>query len=189
MASLPSTAGSALAQVSTSSGPHVSITNPTNGESIFAGKINVTGHASPSAGATVDSVNIRIDSGNYVRATNLAGGWSSWVMMGVNIQTTGQHKVVAKVMDSLGMTAYAAVNVTVLAIPVVPTSTIDTAIPSLAITSPTAGATVNTSTITVRGTAQDIGSGIKAIEVQLNGSSYKLATQDSAGSWSTWHAT
>src|SRR5581483_2170636 len=186
--SAPSSINAAGAQALTSTKLFVTISDPTKGETVVAGRINVTGHASPYLGSIIKSVDVRIDSGGYARATNLAGDWSSWVLVGANINS-GQHRIVARVTDRLGGSAYAIIDVTAVVTPNVQPDSSGTTPPTITITSPVSGTIVNESKIIVTGTAQDSGSGIQAVEVQINRSSYKLATPDSANNWSTWHAT
>ena len=63
---------------------------------------------------------------------------------------------------------------------------LDTGLEGLTISSPTSGATVTTSTVTISGTASDTASGIQKVEVQIDSSSmWNLAsTSDSFADWS-----
>jgi len=74
-----------------------------------------------------------------------------------------------------------------------PSSAADNTKPTLAITSPANGATVITQTgsIMIQGIASDNigGSGVKMVEVKVDGGSYATATPKSAGDWSSWTAT
>ena len=65
-------------------------------------------------------------------------------------------------------------------------TTLDTGLQGFAISSPTSGATLNTSTVTISGTASDTTSGLQKVEVQIDSSStWNLAsTSDSFADWS-----
>ena len=58
--------------------------------------------------------------------------------------------------------------------------------PSISITNPSNGATIQNGTLVVTGTASDSGSGIKFVQVKLNSGLPKTATPKAIGDWSTW---
>ena len=65
---------------------------------------------------------------------------------------------------------------------------IDTTKPTVSITSPLNGATISTGNYVVTGTASDIGSGVKLVEIKINYGSIISATPKTTGDWSTWSA-
>ncbi|MBI3638943.1 MAG: Ig-like domain-containing protein [Thaumarchaeota archaeon] len=65
---------------------------------------------------------------------------------------------------------------------------VDTTKPTISITSPLNGATVQTGNYVVTGTASDTGSGIKLVQIKINSGSIITATPKTTGDWSTWNA-
>jgi hypothetical protein len=65
---------------------------------------------------------------------------------------------------------------------------VDTTVPTVKITAPLNGATLPIGTIKVTGTAYDNlrGSGIKIVEVKIDGGTYVKAVPKTLGDWSTW---
>ena len=63
--------------------------------------------------------------------------------------------------------------------------------PSISISSPANGATVTPTSIKVQGTTVDNvgGSGVKLVQVRLDGGTYSTATPNSSGDWSVWSET
>jgi hypothetical protein len=162
-----------------STAPIVTITSPTIGTILTIGTRAITGTASDgTAGSGVSNVQVSIDAGSYTTATPKAtGDWSTW-SRSVNIATAGSHTIHAKGTDKAGNVKTISTTITVTAP--------DTTLPSVAITSPTSGATVSLSALTVRGTSSDTGSGISKVQIQLDSASYITASPKSSGDWSTW---
>jgi subtilisin len=156
--------------------PSLTITNPTGGATV-SGTVAVAATASDDKGVTqveffVNSVSIGTD-------TISSDGWSaSW---DTTQSSDGSYTVSATATDTAGQTASDSVNVTVANTPVTDTP------PTVAITNPTAGATVSR-TIAVTANASD-DQGVTQVEFFVNGVSIGIDT-DSSGGWSTsWDTT
>src|SRR5687767_8976116 len=62
----------------------------------------------------------------------------------------------------------------------------DYAAPKVAITSPATSVSLATGAIVLSGTAIDSGSGVRIVEVTLDGGTYVAATPRASGDWSNW---
>jgi hypothetical protein len=135
--------------------PTVSISAPTNGSSV-SGTVNVTVSATDNVG--VAKVEFSID--NTLVGTDTATPFAySW---NTAASTNGTHKLVAKAYDAAGNTATSsAVSVTVSG------GISDTTAPTVAITFPTAGATV-AGAIDLAATATD-DTGVTKVEFLIDG--------------------
>ena len=142
--------------------PDLVITSPADGAMLPSTLVTVTGTASDDVG--VDMVELSLDGTNYVLAT----GTTSW--SGTVTLTEGSNTIFARGTDTAGNTATVSVAVTV-----------DTANPTVAITSPADGAILNSTLVTVTGTASD-DVGVDNVELSLDGTTYVLATGTT--SWS-----
>lgn len=129
--------------------PTLTITSPASG-AVVAGSATVSGTASSTAGLA--SVQVRVDSGAWTSSPN-TGNWS--VIIDTTAYPDGAHTIYAMATDSVGRTATSSVSVTVSNAP-----------PTVAITSPQAGATVAGMT-NVSGTAGS-SAGISSVQVQVD---------------------
>ena len=142
--------------------PTVAITSPADGAVLPSTSMVVSGTASDSEG--VEMVELSLDGTTYVLAT----GTTSW--SGTLTLAEGPNTIFARATDTAGNTATVSVAVTV-----------DTANPTVAITSPADGADLASSSVTVSGTASDDG-GVDKVELSADGTTYFLATGTT--SWS-----
>ena len=154
--------------------PNVAITSPSQGASFEAGApITVSGTASDNVG--VRDVRVRVDSGGYLTATT-TNAWANWTI-NLSITAAGVHRITANARDAAGNFRTTGRDITI------GSSTPDTTSPSVAITSPEAGATV-ISPISVSGTASDTGgSGLRDVRVRIDSGAYQTAT--GTANWST----
>src|SRR6185295_1561420 len=109
------------------------------------------------------SVEVSIDGGAYALAT----GTSSWSFNAVGLGD-GPHTIDARATDS-ATNVGTATQVSV---------TVDTANPSVTITSPANGAFLNTGSFLISGTASD--TNLASVEVSIDGGAYALATGTSS---------
>ena len=157
--------------------PTVSITSPSNSATISTGNFTVTGTASD-IGSGVKSVKIKIGSGAYVTATpNLTNDWSKWFFT-LPVIKIGSTTLSAQVIDNAGYQTTTSIQLTVL----------DKTPPTVSITSPSNGATINAGNFTVTGTASDIGSGVTSVVMFVNGTNQTAAMPKITGNWSSWTA-
>jgi len=148
--------------------PTVAITSPTtNGTTVTASTMSVSGNASDNMGVT--SVSVRINGGTWNIATGMAT-WSRSITL-----ATGSNTIEAQARDAAG-------NVSAIAIRTVTYNPPDTTIPTVAIISPASnGTTMTTSSLTVSGTASD-NTGVASVSVRINGGTWNTATGTT--SWS-----
>jgi hypothetical protein len=157
--------------------PSIMITRPSEGSSVYVGRVLVEGSASDNAGGSgVQSVEVRVDDGASTPA--MAGApndWSSWTAT-IDIVGEGNHFIHAKVTD--GANNSNENSIAVLAI-------IDNISPAVQISAPSEGAQVTVidgAPISVIGTASDMESGIKIVEIELdNSGTYHPAS--GSGDW------
>ncbi|MCA1812576.1 MAG: hypothetical protein LC624_01340 [Halobacteriales archaeon] len=151
--------------------PDVSIDAPADGAAV-QGTVSIAGSASDADGV-VDHVEVRVDGG----AWQAADGTTTWSFAWDSEQAAdGPHLVEAQAVDEQGLASEVASLDVSVANP-----------PSVAITSPTAGSTVN-GVVTVAGTASDPGpaGSVASVQVAVDDGAW----QDAAGTstWSfTWH--
>jgi serine protease AprX len=174
--------------------PVMTLVAPASGAIIQGGQsIEIKGTASD-IDSGVKKVEIRTKDPDglltsYQVATSKADGdWSGWGTSRTFVKP-GVHMIYGRVTDTAGNQNWQASSVYVVI------TGSDTFKPSLKITSPLTGTTINESfsagaKVTITGTAFDSGSGVKRVEVRAISSSsspgYKLATPNSATDWSTW---
>jgi|GEM_PF-980518 len=162
----------------TSPAPNALVNGPYTGA-----PIEIRGIASVSSGTgAVGKVQVQVGDGTvYQNATLSADG--SWSLQTV-LKTAGPLNITAKATHNTKLiTASSKVSVTVSLAPQP-----DTTVPSVAITTPAAGALLNTkggptATITVEGTASD-NRGVARVEVIVDGTAPQLA--ESGNAFATW---
>jgi len=133
--------------------PSVAITSPRNDSMFNSNAITIhwTGSDSNSG---IDHYEIQVDSGSW----NNVGMSTSYTISSL---TDGSHTVYVKAIDKAGNSAEDSVSFTV-----------DTANPSISITSPSDGAIFNESSVTVDWTGSDSNSGIDHYEIQVDSGSW-----------------
>lgn len=136
--------------------PTLAITSPANGAGV-TGTITISGTSADNS--AVANVKVKIDNGTYQSAT----GTTNW-SFSLNTATLsdGVHTITAQVTDDQSNTATSAVSVTV--------SNVVAGTPTLAITSPSNGATISGSAVSIAGTAADATS-VSKVEIQVDGGS------------------
>jgi hypothetical protein len=153
--------------------PSISITNPANGATV-SGNVDITANAGDDDG--VDQVEFFVDGGSIGTDTNGADGWSvAWDSTSV---ADGSHTISATATDSASQTASDSIGVT--------TDNVDE-LPSVSITSPAGGATVNGTFDITASASDDVG--IDQVEFFVNGGSIGTDTNGADG-WSVaWDST
>ncbi len=146
--------------------PSVSLASPTDG-SIVNGTVTVSGTASDSDG-NVQSVEVRIDDGSWQAAIGTESWTYSWDTTDVN---NGNHTIKARSYDGEDYSDVASVNIKVF----------NNHPPSVSITSPEDGATVN-GTVVVNGTASDEDGGEPALNDTFNN---RVEVRIGDGNWMT----
>ncbi|WP_233582611.1 Ig-like domain-containing protein [Corallococcus sp. CA053C] len=143
--------------------PTVAITTPANGSTTTNPNVTVTG---TSANAT--SVTVTFQGTNYGPiAVDASGNWSQ-VLPGP--LADGSYTVTAVSRNSAGTNSTAASS----------TFTVDQTPPTVAISTPANGSTINTPTVTVTGTS----TGATSVSLTFEGTSYGPIAVDASGSWS-----
>jgi hypothetical protein len=159
--------------VADTAAPSVAIVAPAAGATV-SGSVTVSGTASDNV--AVGRVEVKVDSG----AWSAASGTTAWTsVMATSTLANGTHVLWARATDSAGNATTTSATVTVQNV------VQDTTAPSVAIASPSAGATV-TGTVTVSGTAAD-NAAVSAVDVQIDGGPWQRASGTSTWSyaWST----
>ncbi|MDE1868258.1 MAG: hypothetical protein KGI08_11200, partial [Thaumarchaeota archaeon] len=146
--------------------PTASITSPADNSFSNSATVNLSGTASDT---NLASVQISVD-GGALQATS--GSPSSWTFSATGLGD-GVHTFQVTATDSAGNIGTSSViHVTV-----------DTINPTISITSPTGGSTVNTSVVHVTGTASD--ANLATVQVSIDGGAYTTATGTSSWSFDT----
>jgi Bacterial Ig domain len=155
--------------------PTSTITSPTEGATVPVGtQVAITGTASSAGGGSVVRGDVSVDGGaNYGMATGTTAWSFNWTP-----SSPGPVTIKSRAVDNLGnvQNPPAEIHVTVK----------DLTPPTSTITSPTAGAFVNTGiTVHITGTASDAGGGsVVKVEVSVDGgASYSTATGTNAWSF------
>ena len=157
----------------TDSPPTVSITNPSDGETV-SGSVTVTADASDDNGVT--QVEFFVDGGSIGVDSDGSDGWSAtWDTTGY---ADGSHTVEATATDTAGQTASDSISVTV--------DNIDSP-PTVNITNPSDGETVSGS-VTVTADASD-DNGVTQVEFFVDGGSIGVDSDGSDGWSATWDTT
>jgi hypothetical protein len=92
--------------------PTIAITSPSAGSTLAGGSITAKGTASDNngGGTGIQVVVVKIDNGNYVKATPKAtGDWSTWTAI-VSTSTQGTHSITAKAYDISGNQQWTSVS-------------------------------------------------------------------------------
>jgi hypothetical protein len=139
-------------------------------------------------------VEVKVGSGPFAQAQPVAirGGiqdWSRW-SLAVTIPAAGPQVITAQATFSDGSTVSDDVDIVVT---LLPASTTDTTPPTVTISIPSEGDTIQASPagvqITITGTASDAGSGVRSVQCGVDGqSSLVPAIPKTAGDFSTWTA-
>ena len=154
------------------SAPAVAITSPTHNATTFDASINVTGTAADPGQFQSGIASVTVN--GAPAAYNPAAG--TWAISNVAL-SVGPNTITARATDAAG-NASPAVVITVTRQP----APLDTVAPTLAITSPAGGATVEAEKVTVTGTVSDAGTPTSGVaSVTVNGVPAALNTQ--AGTW------
>ncbi len=149
--------------------PTITISSPSNNTLLNTSTVAVSGTASDS-GSGLQKVEVSVDSGTFAAATVTGTSWT----FTASALPDGPHTITAKATDNAGNPAETSISITV-----------DTALPSIAITSPSNNAFLNTSIVTVSGTASKTGSGLQKVEVSVDGGSFSIATGTTSWSFAT----
>lgn len=169
--------GSSLSTVVTGGGiatdttpPVVSITSPTSSSTYNIGSSSITLGGTSSDNIGVTQVTWANDRGG----TGTASGISSWSATGIALQP-GSNKLTVAARDAAGNTRTASLTVTLG----------DTIPPTVALTTPTSGATV-AGTMTVSATATD-NVGVVGVQFKLDGANLgaEVTSQPYAMTWNT----
>jgi hypothetical protein len=141
--------------------PELEITAPTEGAYV-GGTVEVTWTVTD-AGSGVETVEVRLDGGTWTVASGSSETFSDL--------ESGEHTVDVRATDFVDNEATDSVTFTV---------SIDTTAPTVAITSPTNGSSLPSSSVTVTWAASDgTGSGIDTVEVKLDGGAWTVVTTSS----------
>ena len=150
--------------------PTIAMTSPSAGSTV-AGMVSVNANASDNFG--IAGVQFKLDGANLGAEDTSAPYSTSWNTTGAG---AGSHSLTAVARDAAG-------NITTSAAAVV---TVDNLGPTVALTAPQNGATVN-GTVTVTATAADSGS-VAGVQFKLDGAN--LGAEDTAAPYSTsWNTT
>ena len=144
--------------------PSVEITAPLDGASMGT-ELTVQFTTDDGAGSGVETVEVRMDAGDWLVATGGSHTFSGLI--------AGEHTVDVRATDFAGNYATDSVTFTV------EEEEDDTTAPSLSITSPANGTSLSTSSVTVTWTASDAGSGVATIEVKLDSGVWTTVTGSS----------
>lgn len=141
--------------------PIVEITSP-SANTVCSGIVQIEGYASDEDG-TIQKVEVKIDSGNWLRAT----GTDSWnYYWDTNTVTDGSHTIYARSFDGTDYSDIDSVNVVVnIGIVMNP--------PSVKIRSPDDDETVSGLT-TIRGTAEDLDGVVEKVEIRIDAGEWQL---------------
>lgn len=153
-----------------SSIPIVNINSPSNYTWFNTSNIVLSGSVSLSPGASLSNMFIKIDNGPWEEIPNPSTNW----MIQKNIQIEKSNLIIkVKAIDSNGKESFES-SVTI---------NIDYTPPTIYISSPQDNSTTSLDTVSVYGNASDNLSGVKVVQVKLNGGNY----QDAIGlnNWNT----
>ncbi|HET6457362.1 MAG TPA: Ig-like domain-containing protein, partial [Nitrosopumilaceae archaeon] len=153
--------GGILSQIYTidTTPPTVTIISPSDGAILNTSIITINGNATDS-GSGIDGLAVQIDSGAF----NLATGTSTWSFT-TPVLSDGTHTINAKLTDNDANTQTTSSTIT-----------IDTVSPTIAISAPSNGAIVKTSTVLINGTASDVGSGLQKVDASVDGGPFVPAS-------------
>ncbi len=154
--------------------PTVTITSPVDGATLNEGNITLEATASDSDG-TIASVVFTVN-GQNITATNVGGNTyqATW-----NNATAGTYNIQVTATDDDGATAMDNVNITVVGVANVP--------PTVSITSPVDGATLNEGNITLEATASDSDGTIASVVFTVNGQNITATNVGGNTYQATWN--
>lgn len=147
--------------------PTVSITQPAAGTVLTSTSVGVSAVVADNVAVT--RAGWKLNGG--VETPMTVSGPSATLNFSVSGLGSGTNSIVVNAYDAAGNVGTALVNVVVQ----LPSPPPDTAPPTLALSEPTDGSTVNTSSVTVRGSASDA-VGVTRVAVQLNGGAEQNAS-------------
>ncbi|RKH66871.1 cell envelope biogenesis protein OmpA [Corallococcus llansteffanensis] len=142
--------------------PTVAITTPANGSTTTNPNVTVTGTA-----ANATTVTVTFQGTNYGPITVTGGTWSQALPGPL---ANGTYTVTAVSRNSAGTNSTTASS----------TFTVDQTPPTVAISTPGNGSTINTPTVTVTGTS----TGATSVSLTFEGTSYGPISVDASGNWS-----
>ncbi len=147
--------------------PKVAFASPSEGATV-SGAVTVSGSASDNV--QVAAIDLKVDSGAYMRAT----GTTSWSLaLDTRAYAEGSHTLMVRATDSSGNQRWASRSITI-------SNSVDITLPSVAFASPSEGATVS-GAVTVSGSASD-NVQVATVELRVDDTAYRLATGTT--SWS-----
>jgi hypothetical protein len=162
--------------------PSIAIVEPPDNSSFSIGLIALEGTAIDNTyGSGVKTVEVSVDNGAYRTAKTESGNWSFWSIT-LDMQSSGSKRIVAKVTDNAGNQNFDDIFVII-------SGNIDLTRPSVKIISPAENEIISKDKVVVAGRALDDLSGIRKVEVRVNGGTYTVATPSSPGNWSSWSIT
>lgn len=147
--------------------PTVSITQPAAGAALTSTSVGVSAVVADNVAVT--RAGWKLNGG--VETPMTVSGTSATLNFTVSGLGSGTNSIIVNAYDAAGNVGTALVNVVVQ----LPSPPPDTAPPTLALSEPTDGSTVNTSSVTVRGSASDA-VGVTRVAVQLNGGAEQNAS-------------
>jgi hypothetical protein len=170
--------------------PTITVQSPTSGAVLPgpAGGVPVTvnGTAADVGGSGVRQVEVSVDgSPTFNPATPRAqGDWSAWTR--ALTLAIGAHTITVRCIDNAGNIATAPpISVTASVAPAP-----DQTRPVVTIVNPVAGATVSGrfpgATVSINGTASDVGAGVQVVEMSVDNTTFVEATPRAPGDWSQW---
>jgi Bacterial Ig domain/Photosynthesis system II assembly factor YCF48 len=151
---------------------------------VSGASFTITGSASD-GGSGVQKVEVSTDGGNTWKGpqdgvTSGGGSWEKWSYTWT-VPADGAYSIRSRASDGAGNMEDAGAGITAI---------VDNTPPVSAISSPTPGAALSGTVLSVNGTATDTGYGVKAVQVLLpvSGSCQWVDAADTSGdgSWSTW---
>lgn len=151
-------------------GPLVTITTPTNGQSFLTNGFTASGTATDYSGTGLEGVYASLDGGGFVRFTTNSAWSTNFAAL-----ADGPHTLRIYARDNNGY--YSFTNL------VNCTTVLDTWIPTVTITSHSNGQTVTNSSFVLSGSAADVGSGVAAVFLSVDGGGFAAVSGTTA--WST----
>jgi len=167
--------------ISDTTSPTITISSPKDGDVLPSGSVVIAGTASDETGGSgINEVVVKVD--NVDSGTVLPDSQGHWSASVSNLQD-GSHTISAVAFDNAGNTQSASVDVTIKSPDVLP--------PSVSISDPTEGQQFSPGKITVSGTSSDNsgGSGVKLVEVRVDGNWYQTAAPSTTNDWAQWSIT
>lgn len=150
--------------------PTIAITSPVNGAKISSANVTISGTTNGGL-SSIASVKVSIDGGTASPASfnSTTGTWT----FGPVTLADGNHTAKATATDIANNTAMASVSFIVDTIP-----------PNVAITSPSNGSTLNSTSVNISGTASDA-NGVTSVQVKIDTGTFALANGTTSWSFAT----